>query len=95
MEIEPDYVVANFRMYHCNGKGMLDYPLKVDLAAINIYVHDSCMLVNHNFPCPVCKVEPAVCDTNGMYMNPCRECADKGYVLEKKDIRPWWKKLLS
>ena len=95
METKPDYVVDNFRMYHCNGKGLLDYPEDVAIADIKVYVHDSCMLLIRNFPCPVCKVEHAVCDTNGMFMHPCRKCEAEGYVLVKKDIRPWWKKLLS
>lgn len=93
---KPTYNNNNYSFYHCNGKDLPPYPTEVPIAEVNIYCHNSCMVINHNFPCPVCKTKPAVCDTHGMIMNPCWSCQDKGYKLtfKKKDGRPLWKRIL-
>lgn len=89
-DIKPDYKDKNYNFYHTNGKGLHDYPEDLPLAEIEVYLHDSCMVCKHNFPCPVCKTKPAMADARGMYMMPCGTCQEEGYQLVKKDLRPWY-----
>lgn len=87
----PEYKDKNYNFYHTNGKGFLNYPKEVALAEVNVYLHDSGVFVNHNMPCPVCKVNHAMCDTYGMIMHPCDECSEKGWELSKKE-KSFWEK---
>lgn len=95
-DIKPDYKDKNYNFYHTNGDGLHPYPDSLPLAEIEVYLHCSGMIANHNYPCPVCKVNHAVCNLHGMIMSPCWDCQEKGYQLikkVKKDLRPWYIKM--
>jgi hypothetical protein len=58
------YGKENYTAYHTNGKGFIPYEeaevICKNLAEIEVYMHDSGMLVTHNMPCPICKIKHAV-----------------------------------
>lgn len=84
-----------FKIQHTNGEGFPDYPSDaISLPDITVYVHDSCIIVNHNFPCPVCKTNHAVYVTNTGIFEPCWDCQDEGYKIVKVNKKTsWWDEL--
>ena len=80
--------------HHTNGDRLLPYPDKVEVAPVNVYMHDSGMICQHDYSCPCCRESHAVLDLSRGLMNPCRNC-EKDYQLIKIDKRKWWQKLLG
>lgn len=85
------------KIQHTNGEGLPDYPSDtIPLPDITVYVHDSCMIVNHNFPCPVCKINHAVYVTNTGIFQPCWDCEKKGYkIIKITKSKSWFSKLFK
>lgn len=77
-------------LHECNGPGLPDYPNKVTLKDVNVWMHDSGMLAIHDYSCPVCRETSAILDLNTGLMQPCLECQEKGYKLVKFADRKWW-----
>lgn len=85
-----------FKIQDTNGDGLPDYPSEVELAGIVVYLHDSYMLANHNYPCPVCKLKHAVLVTNTGIFEPCWDCQKKGYkIVKATKISSWFNKLFK
>ena len=79
---------------HTNGKGLVQYPERVQVKDVNVYIHDSGMMAQHNYSCPCCRENHAVLDLSCGLMKPCRRC-EKDYALIKIDNRKWWQKLFN
>lgn len=54
------------------------------LALFRLEIHDSGMVANHNFPCPVCLNREAVYCLNDGKFEPCWGCQKDGWELKKK-----------
>ncbi len=81
--------------HECNGAGLPDYPQDVKPKDVNVWRHDSGMIMTHDYSCPCCRDSSAVIDGSTGLMQPCWGCQEKGYKLVKIDKRKWWQKLLS
>ena len=81
--------------YHCNGEGLPDYPTDVKVKDVNVWMHDSGMIMTHDYSCPVCREESAVIDGSTGLMQPCRKCEIKGYRLIKIKPKNWFQKLFT
>jgi len=81
--------------HDCNGPGLPDYPTDVKPKDVNIWLHDSYMVMTHDYSCPVCREHSAVMDCSTGLMQPCRKCQDNGYRLIKQGKRKWWQKLFA
>jgi len=75
--------------HETNGHGLPDYPEELEVADVNVYMHDSGMVCTHDYSCPVCRTEKAVLDSSTGLMQPCW-CCQKDYKLVKIDKRRWW-----
>lgn len=81
--------------HHTNGEGLPNYPQEpVQVKDVTVFVHDSGMLVEHDYSCPCCRKRHAVLDLSTGLMHPCWGCRED-YELIKKDKRKWWQKLLG
>lgn len=67
------------KIIDCNGVGLPDYPEKIEIKTASVWLHDSGMLVQHDYPCTVCSEEPAVLNLGTGIFQPCRTCESKGY----------------
>lgn len=84
-----------FKIQDTNGEGLPDFTQDdLPLADITVYLHDSLLIANHNYPCPVCKVNSAVYVIPTGIFEPCWKCQKHGYkiVREKKS---WFSKLFK
>jgi len=79
--------------HECNGEGLLTYPLNVIPKDVNVWCHDSNMMMTHDYSCPACRDASAVIDGSTGLMQPCWGCQKKGYRLIKKKSLSWWQKL--
>lgn len=80
--------------HETNGEGLLNYPVDVPVKDVNVYMHDSGMMAQHDYSCPCCRKNHAVLDLTCGIMKPCRVC-EKDYALIKIDKRKWWQKLFN
>lgn len=80
--------------HETNGECLQEYPVSVPVKDVNVYRHDSGMMVNHDYSCPCCRENHAVLNLSNGVMMPCRKC-DKDYALIKIDKRKWWQKLFN
>jgi hypothetical protein len=86
-----------FKIKDTNGKG-LPYFTQEDLplADITVYLHDSLLIANHNYPCPVCKVNSAVYVIPTGIFEPCWDCQKKGYKIVKvTKAKSWFSELFK
>lgn len=81
--------------HHCNGQGLQSYPSDMQVKDVNLYIHDSGMIVTHDYSCPVCREKHAVFAMHRGIMEPCWGCQDRGYKLIKKDKLKWWERLFG
>jgi len=81
-------------MQHTYAPGDEGYKIveKLPVEDVYLYYDPSLLGCAHNYSCPVCRKNHAVW-SNGI-MTPCWSCREEGYALVKKDLRPWWKKIL-
>lgn len=86
-----------FKIQDTNGKGLPDFTQDdLPLADITVYLHDSLMIANHNYPCPVCKVSSAVYVIPTGIFEPCWDCQKKGYkVVKVTKAKSWFSKLFK
>lgn len=82
------------KVYHCNGEGLPDYPEHVEMSDVEIYWHDSLMFCQHNTPCAICHVKPAVLNANAGNFMPCWDCQKEGHKLIKV-TDTWLDKILE
>jgi len=80
--------------HETNGDGLVPYPDSVEVAPVNVYMHDSLMFAQHDYSCPCCRTNHAILDLNCGLMKPCQKCK-KDYQLVKIDKRNWWQKLIG
>lgn len=84
-----------FKIQETNGYGLPDYDNRpVPLADITVQLHDSLLVANHNYPCPVCKLNHAVYVLPTGIFEPCWDCQKKGYKIIKKN-KSWFSKLFK
>lgn len=85
-----------FKIQDTNGRGLPDYPSRIELADITVYIHDSMMLATHNYPYPVCKVNSAVYNMSNGIFQPCWDCQKKCYKIVKvTKSKSWFSKLFK
>jgi ribosomal protein L37AE/L43A len=70
--------------HHCNGPGLPNYPSNVKPKAVNVWVHDSGMIMTHDYSCPCCRENSAVIDGSTGIMQPCWKCKEQGYKIVKQ-----------
>ena len=66
----------------------IEYPEDLPVQDVNVYVHPSCMIMTHDYSCPVCRDNHAVI-SNGI-MQPCWDCQKKGYMILQKNLKRKW-----
>jgi len=81
--------------HECNGQGLPNYPRNVKMKDINVWVHDSNMVMTHDYSCTVCREDHAVLDGSTGIMQPCWPCREKGYKVVKYDKRSWRERFKS
>jgi hypothetical protein len=81
--------------HECNGLGLPDYPQDVKPKDVNVWWHDSGMIMTHDYSCPACREHSAVIDGSTGLMQPCWGCQKKGYKLIKADRRSWFAKFIN
>lgn len=86
-----------FKIQDTNGKGLPDFTQDdLPLADITVYLHDSLLIANHEYPCPVCKVNSAVYNMSNGIFQPCWDCQKKGYKIVKvTKVKSWFSKLFK
>jgi len=62
-----------------------DYPDEVDVAPVNIYVHETLMFANHDYSCPVCRENHAILDLPCGVMQPCWDCGERYELVRKQN----------
>lgn len=72
---------------------LVGFPLELPVKDVNVYIHDSGMVANHDYSCPVCRERHAILDLSTGLMQPCSLCR-KDYTLIKVDKRKWWQKFM-
>lgn len=85
-----------FKIQDTNGEGLPDFTQDdLPLADITVYLHDSLMIANHNYPCPLCKGSAVYVIPTGIFQ-PCLDCQKKGYKIVKvNNKRSWFSKLFK
>jgi hypothetical protein len=76
--------------HECNGRGLQNYPKDVKPKDVNVWRHDSGMMMTHDYSCPCCRLHSAVIDCSTGLMQPCWKCQKNGYKLIKIKPRKWW-----
>ena len=76
------------KTHYCGGEGMPVYPSKLKVKAVNVFMHDSGMIMTHDYSCPVCRAKHAVI-TAGI-MQPCWSCQSDGYKITKRKTKKWY-----
>lgn len=80
-----------FKIQDTNGKGLPDFTQEdLPLADTTVYLHDSLLFANHNYPCPICKTNYAVYVTNTGIFEHCWDCQEKGYKIVKENKKSWF-----
>lgn len=70
------------RTFHCNGDLLPNYPGDdLPVQDVHVYIHDSLMVMNHDYSCPVCRKYHAI--LSGGIFQPCRNCQKDGYKMIK------------
>jgi len=78
-----------------NGKDLPDFPSEVALAPVSIWIHDSGMIVTHDYSCPVCNEQPAVYHTGTGIFQPCWDCDKTHTTIKKKQPKNFIQRLIS
>lgn len=55
-------------------------------------IHNEGLWADHDMPCAVCHVHPAVMDCQSQVFAPCWECQIEGWGIKKKWLWPWQRK---
>lgn len=71
--------------HRCDGDNLPDYPTEVKLSDVNVWMHGSGMLAKHDYPCSVCRNNPAVLSLDSGIMSPCWECQRDGWMTIKTE----------
>lgn len=74
--------------HECNGEGLPDFPSEVPVTPVNVWMHDSGMVCQHDYSCPVCRTEHAVMQLHTGVMQPCWVCQTRGFILVRREPLP-------
>jgi hypothetical protein len=61
--------------------------LKVNVTPIGPGLHE------HNMPCAICRLHPAVFCSPGFYFEPCWGCQSNGWAIGRRVPPGFWKRL--
>lgn len=82
------------RTLQTNGPGLIPFPRsEIPVKNVTVWMHDSGLIVVHDYSCPVCREGKAMLELNTGLMQPCHVCQQDGYKVVKNEILPWYKRI--